>query len=59
MTAPALLEVYLFDFDGDLYGKMAEVAFVDFIRAEEKFDNPESLVEQMHKDAARRARFWP
>jgi riboflavin kinase / FMN adenylyltransferase len=50
---PALLEVHLFDFDGDLYGKMAEVAFVDFIRGEEKFDAAEALVEQMHRDAAR------
>ena len=48
-----LLEVYIFDFDGDLYGKLAEVAFVDFIRGEEKFDNAEALVAQMHKDAAR------
>jgi riboflavin kinase/FMN adenylyltransferase len=47
-----LLEVHILNFDGDLYGKMAEVAFVDFIRAEEKFRNPELLVEQMHKDAA-------
>jgi riboflavin kinase / FMN adenylyltransferase len=50
---PALLEVYLFDFEGDLYGKMAEVAFVDFIRGEEKFDTVEGLIEQMRKDAAR------
>jgi riboflavin kinase / FMN adenylyltransferase len=50
---PALLEIYLFDFVGDLYGKMAEVAFVDFIRGEEKFDTAEALIEQMRKDAAR------
>ena len=48
-----LLEIYLFDFDGDLYGGMAEVAFVDFIRNEEKFDNAEALIEQMNKDAVR------
>jgi riboflavin kinase/FMN adenylyltransferase len=50
---PALLEVHLLDFDGDLYGKMAEVAFVDFIRGEEKFDSADALVAQMHRDAAR------
>jgi riboflavin kinase / FMN adenylyltransferase len=50
---PALLEIYLFDFDGDLYGRMAEVAFVDFIRGEQKFDNAEALIEQMNKDAVR------
>jgi riboflavin kinase/FMN adenylyltransferase len=50
---PALLEIHLFDFDGDLYGKMAEVAFADFIRGEEKFDSAGALVAQMHRDAAR------
>jgi riboflavin kinase/FMN adenylyltransferase len=32
---------------------MAEVAFVDFIRGEEKFDSADALVAQMHRDAAR------
>jgi riboflavin kinase / FMN adenylyltransferase len=50
---PALLEVYLFDFHGDLYGKMAEVAFVDFLRGEEKFESPEALVAKMNEDAVR------
>jgi riboflavin kinase/FMN adenylyltransferase len=50
---PALLETYVFDFNADLYGKMVEVAFVDFIRGEEKFDSAEALVAQMRKDAAR------
>jgi riboflavin kinase/FMN adenylyltransferase len=50
---PALLETYVFDFNAALYGKMAEVAFVDFIRGEEKFDSAEALVAQMREDAAR------
>jgi riboflavin kinase/FMN adenylyltransferase len=50
---PALLEVYLFDFAGELYGKLAEAAFIDFVRGEEKFDSADALVEQMHRDAAR------
>ena len=50
---PALLETYVFDFNADLYGKMAEVAFVDFIRGEEKFDSAEALVAQMREDATR------
>jgi riboflavin kinase/FMN adenylyltransferase len=52
-AGPALLEVYLFDFQGDLYGKMVEVAFVDFIRGEQKFEATEALIEEMHGDAAR------
>lgn len=45
-----LLEVFLFDFDGDLYDKKIEVAFVSFLRSEEKFDTLDALVVQMHRD---------
>ena len=50
---PALLETFLFDFDGDLYGQPALVSIVDWIRPEMKFDAVEALVEQMHDDSAR------
>jgi len=51
-----LLEAYLLDFSGDLYGQAASVAFVERIRAEERFDSVEALVAAMHRDveAARR-----
>ena len=49
----ALLETYVFDFAGDLYGKTAEVAFVDWLRGEEKFDGIEALIAQMNLDAAK------
>jgi riboflavin kinase/FMN adenylyltransferase len=45
-----VLEVFLFDFDGDLYGHEMEVEFVDFIRADRKFTSPEELIRQMHDD---------
>jgi riboflavin kinase/FMN adenylyltransferase len=48
-----LLETYLFDFDGDLYGRTIEVAFVRRIRAEEKFDGLEALMAAMERDKAR------
>ena len=48
----ALLETMLFDFDGDLYGKVLEVAFVEWIRPELKFDGVEALVARMAVDAA-------
>ena len=48
-----LLEVFLFDFDGDLYGTARDVAFIAFIRDELKFDNVEALVRQMDDDSAR------
>jgi riboflavin kinase/FMN adenylyltransferase len=47
-----LLEVYLFDFAGDLYGKVIEVAFIGWIRPEQKFDSVEALKQQMEADAA-------
>lgn len=47
-----LLEVHLFDFEGDLYGRRLEVEFVAKIRDEAKFDSLGALVDQMHRDAA-------
>jgi riboflavin kinase / FMN adenylyltransferase len=47
-----LLEVFLLDFQGDLYGRRVVVEFVQRIRAEEKFDSLATMTEQMHKDIA-------
>ncbi len=47
-----LLEVFVFDFNGDLYGKIVEVAFVGFIRVEAKFETVDTLVAQMDRDSA-------
>lgn len=47
-----LLEVHLFDFDGDLYGQRLEVEFVARIRDEARFDSLDALTVQMHRDAA-------
>jgi riboflavin kinase/FMN adenylyltransferase len=51
-----LLEAYLLDFNGDLYGQAASAGFVERIRPEERFDSVEALVAAMHRDveAARR-----
>jgi riboflavin kinase / FMN adenylyltransferase len=48
-----LLEIFLFDFKGDLYGATLDVAFIGFIREELKFDSVEKLVRQMNDDSAR------
>ncbi|NOQ78705.1 MAG: hypothetical protein GQ546_04825, partial [Gammaproteobacteria bacterium] len=45
-----LLEVHLFDFKGDLYGKLVHVDFLHKIRDEMKFDSFEILKEQILKD---------
>jgi riboflavin kinase/FMN adenylyltransferase len=45
-----LLETMLFDFSGDLYGKVLTVEFVGFIRPEQKFDSVEALKARMDVD---------
>ncbi|MFN5487725.1 MAG: bifunctional riboflavin kinase/FAD synthetase [Bradyrhizobium sp.] len=48
-----LLEVFLFDFKGDLYDTVLDVAFIGFIREELKFDTIEALIRQMDDDSAK------
>jgi riboflavin kinase / FMN adenylyltransferase len=48
-----LLEIFLFDFKGDLYGQMLDVAFIGFIRDELKFDSVDALIKQMDDDSQR------
>lgn len=45
-----LLEVFLFDFDGDLYGKHLRVSFIDFVRGDENFPTLDALKEQIARD---------
>jgi riboflavin kinase/FMN adenylyltransferase len=45
-----VLEVHLFDFDGDLYGTDLEIAFRHFLRPEEKFASLDALREQIGHD---------
>ena len=48
-----LLETFVFDFKGDLYGAVLDVAFIAFIRDELKFDGVDALIRQMDDDAAK------
>ena len=45
-----LLETFIFDFDGDIYGQQLEVALVSFLRPELKFDSVDDMVPQMQQD---------
>ncbi len=47
-----LLEVHLFGLDSEIYGEDLEVEFVEFLRAEQKFDGLELLKRQIVKDVA-------
>ena len=48
-----LLEVHIFDFAADIYGRRIEVEFVERLRNEQKFDGVEAMTEQVRRDAAR------
>ncbi len=56
-SGPISVEVYLFGFQGNLYGKHMEVAFIKHLRGEQKFASSDALVRQIRKDveAAKRA----
>ncbi|PPR20207.1 MAG: Riboflavin biosynthesis protein RibF [Alphaproteobacteria bacterium MarineAlpha10_Bin3] len=45
-----LLEVNLFDFDGDLYGQTMRVALIEYLRGDHKFDSLEALKAQIAED---------
>jgi riboflavin kinase/FMN adenylyltransferase len=45
-----LLEVYVFDFSGDIYRKEIEVFFIGFLRPEQKFDSLDALLAQIRRD---------
>jgi riboflavin kinase / FMN adenylyltransferase len=48
-----VLEVFLLDFDGDLYGREIEIEFVDFVRDDQRFPDAEGLKAQMARDCER------
>lgn len=48
-----LIEAYVLDFDGDLYGSELRLDFLDRLRGERRFEDPAALIEQMHQDVQR------
>jgi riboflavin kinase/FMN adenylyltransferase len=48
-----LIEAYILDFDGDLYGRKLRLDFLARLRGERRFQTPEALIEQMHNDVER------
>ncbi|MDP8944026.1 MAG: bifunctional riboflavin kinase/FAD synthetase [Actinomycetota bacterium] len=48
-----VVEAYLIDFDGDLYGQPLRIAFLERIRGERRFDSVDALVERMRADVER------
>jgi riboflavin kinase/FMN adenylyltransferase len=48
-----LVEAYVLDFDGDLYGHVLRLEFLERLRGELRFESVDELVDQMHADVAR------
>jgi riboflavin kinase/FMN adenylyltransferase len=48
-----LIEAYILDFDGDLYGRRLRLEFIARLRGERRFESPRALIEQMHRDVKR------
>ncbi|HEX5055286.1 MAG TPA: bifunctional riboflavin kinase/FAD synthetase [Gammaproteobacteria bacterium] len=53
-----LLEVYIFDFNDDIYGSRLQVRFLRKLREERRFESVPALVEQMQRDAAQAKQFF-
>ena len=51
------VETHILDFDEDVYGKVAEVCFLHYIRSEQKFASIDELQKQMQRDVAASASF--
>ncbi len=47
-----LVEAFILDFEGDLYGQELRLDFIQRIRGEKRFDSVDTLIEQMHRDVA-------
>jgi len=47
-----LVEVYILDYQSDLYGQELQLDIIERLRGEKRFANPEELKEQITKDIA-------
>jgi len=47
-----LIEAFLIDYDGDLYGRNLRIAFIKRLRGERRFPSVEDLIAQMNRDVA-------
>jgi riboflavin kinase/FMN adenylyltransferase len=45
-----LIEAFLLDFDGDIYGQPLRLEFLKRLRGEKRFESVDALVEQMRRD---------
>jgi riboflavin kinase / FMN adenylyltransferase len=53
LSGPPVLEAFLLDFDGDLYGEVARVSFVERLRSDRRFESVPELLAAMAEDVER------
>lgn len=53
-----LLETFVLDFEGNLYGQLCSVRLLKFLRPEVRFDGLDPMIEQIHRDVAEARRFF-
>jgi riboflavin kinase / FMN adenylyltransferase len=53
-----LVEAYVLDFEGDLYGKQLTIEFLARLRGERRFDSAQALIAQMHRDVEDARAVW-
>jgi riboflavin kinase/FMN adenylyltransferase len=54
-----ILEIYLLDFNREIYGKDVEVRFVEYLRPEKKFESVDALVKQIDLDVQQARKLCP
>jgi len=52
-AGPVVVEAYLLDFEGELYGVQVAIEFIEYLRAQRSFDAPDALQRQMEADCRR------
>ncbi len=50
-TTELSIEIHLFDFSEEIYGRRVQIRFYDRIRDEKRFVSPETLAQQLRLDA--------
>jgi riboflavin kinase/FMN adenylyltransferase len=48
-----LIEAYILDYEGEIYGQELRLEFLHRLRGERRFEDPDALIEQMHRDVER------
>ena len=57
-TNSARVETHVLDFTDDIYGQVIQLDFIDYLRAEIRFDSVDALVEQIDSDISQARHYF-